>query len=41
MRKALMAEQGKGEMEMRISQQDNTIKDLERQVSQARHDTLE
>eukprot|EP00775_Hariotina_reticulata_P009855 gene9855-10014_t len=32
MRKALMAEQGKGEMEMRIAQQDNTIKDLERQA---------
>lgn len=32
MRKALMTEQGKGEMETHITQMEGTIKDLERQV---------
>lgn len=32
MRKALMTEQGKSEMETHITQQESTVKDLERQV---------
>jgi hypothetical protein len=34
MRKALMTEQGKGEMESHIGQMEGGIKDLERQVRQ-------
>jgi hypothetical protein len=33
MRKALMTEQGKGEMESHITQLEGSVKDLERQVS--------